>query len=43
MSVMIGNTETFQDLTIYTQGIEDWDVGFWSEFKFSDDECSGEW
>ena len=34
-STQLRNRETFNDLTIYTQGIRDWKASFWSEFDFS--------
>lgn len=42
-SIQIGKTESFKDLTVYTQAIEDWEAGFWADFKFGNIQCEAGW
>ena len=40
MGIMIGNhDDMYQDLTIYTQGIDDWGKNSWIDFKWADYNC----
>ena len=39
MGLLIDNKDDFENLTPYTQAIDDWGTGAWAEFRFGSGSC----